>query len=171
MNLPNSITLVRILSIPLLVFLLLFKHVPGGALTADIVFIVVAVSDYVDGYLARKLNEETSLGKFLDPLADKILVLTALICLVELGSVGSVPVVIIMVRDLTVTALRLAAISSGRIIAAERLGKYKTAVLDVAVAMLMVGMPYSDMVLWVGVALAVISGTDYLIKNREVLYG
>ena len=171
MNLPNSITLLRILSIPLLVFLLLSKHVPGGMLTADAVFIIVAVSDYVDGYLARRLNEETPLGKFLDPLADKILVLTALICLVELKVIGSVPVVIIVVRDLTVTALRLAAASSGRIIAAERLGKYKAAVLDIATAMLIVGMPYADMALWVGVALALISGTDYLMKNREVLYG
>lgn len=140
-------------------------------LIADAIFIVVAVSDYFDGYLARKLDQETPLGKFLDPLADKILVLTALICLVELRYIGSVPVIIIVVRDLTVTALRLAAISLGRIIAAERLGKYKTAVLDVAIAMLIVRMPYSDMVLWVGVALAVISGIDYLVKNREVLYG
>jgi CDP-diacylglycerol---glycerol-3-phosphate 3-phosphatidyltransferase len=171
LNLPNSITLLRILFIPLLVFLLLSTSLPHNSQIAVVVFVCVAVSDWFDGYLARKLKQETTLGKFLDPLADKILVITALICLVELKAVSSIPVMIIVVRDFAVTALRLAAASTGRIIAADRLGKYKAFVLDVAAAMLIINLPYSVWVLWAGVALAVVSGIDYFARNKEVLYG
>lgn len=171
MNLPNRITLLRILFIPLLVFYLLSPHLPNSRLIAVVIFVVVACSDYVDGYLARKLKQETTLGKFLDPLADKILVLSALVCLVELGTVQAVPVIIIIIRDMMVTALRLAASSSGKIIAADKLGKYKAFVLDMAAAMLIAGIPYGSLVLWAGVFLAIVSGIDYLYKNRSLLNG
>lgn len=138
-------------------------------LIAVVIFVSVAFSDYIDGYLARKLKQETVLGKFLDPLADKILVLSALLCLVELRIISSVPVIIILIRDFAVIALRLAGVSSGKIIAADWLGKYKTVFLDLAVAMLILNLPYGSQVLWIGVVLAVISGIEYYAKNRGVL--
>lgn len=171
MNLPNRVTLLRILFIPLLVYYLLSPNLPYNKLISVLIFVSVAFSDYIDGYLARKLGQETVLGKFLDPLADKVLVLSALVCLVELGTVSSIPVIIIIVRDLAVTALRLAASSSGRIIAADKLGKYKTVLLDAAVAMLILGLPHSTEVLWLGVLFTVVSGVEYFIKNGSSLNG
>lgn len=167
MNLPNLISFIRIIFIPLLVFLLLTKHT---AIAVGI-FVIVAISDYFDGYLARKLKQETNLGKFLDPLADKVLVISALLCLVELKAVSSVPVIMIVIRDFAVTALRLTAGSFGKIIAADKLGKYKTFILDIAVAMLIVGMPYADRVFWVGVLFTLVSGILYFIKNWKYLNG
>jgi CDP-diacylglycerol--glycerol-3-phosphate 3-phosphatidyltransferase len=169
LNLPNRITFLRILFIPLLVYYLLSPPLPYNRLIAVVIFVSVAFSDAVDGYLARRLNQETTLGKFLDPLADKILVLSALLCLVEIRWISSIPVIIIIVRDLAVIGLRLTASSSGRIIAADSLGKLKAVLLDVAVAMLILGLPYGTQVLWVGVVLAVISGIEYYAKNRSVL--
>lgn len=171
MNLPNRITLIRILFIPLLVYYLLSPNLPYSKLIAVVIFVSVAISDYIDGYLARRLKQETVLGKFLDPLADKILVLSALLCLVELRAVSSIPLIIIVVRDLLVDGLRMAASSSGKIIAADRLGKYKTVLLDTAAAMLIIKLPYGDLMLWLGVILAVLSGIEYFVKNRELLNG
>ncbi len=171
MNLPNSVTFLRIIFIPLLVYVLLSPNIPNGSIIAVVIFAAVAVSDAIDGYLARRLKQETVMGKFMDPLADKILVISALLCLVEIRWVSSVPVIVIIVRDFAVTGLRLAASSSGKIIAADRLGKYKTALLDVAVAMLILNLPYGNQVLWLGVILAVVSGIEYFIKNLESLNG
>jgi len=136
-----------------------------------VIFAAVAASDAVDGYLARRLKQETVIGKFMDPLADKILVISALLCLVEIRWVSAVPVIIIIVRDLAVIGLRLAASSSGKIIAADMLGKYKTALLDVAVAMLILNLPYGNLVLWISVILTVVSGVEYFAKNKELLRG
>ena len=93
MNLPNSVTLTRIIFIPLIVYLFLSPAVPYAMTAAVVLFAIVALSDYLDGYLARKLKQETTLGKFLDPLADKVLILSALLCLIELGLISSVPVI------------------------------------------------------------------------------
>lgn len=171
MNLPNWITLFRILTVPLLVYYLLNPGLPFNKYIAVAIFVIVAVSDYIDGYLARKLKKETDLGKFLDPLADKILVISALICLVELRVVSSIPVILIVVRDLAVIGIRLTASSFGRVIAADTMGKYKTVLLDISVAMLIIGMPYGALVLWFAAILAVVSGMDYFIKNKRYLYG
>ena len=171
MTLPNWVTLLRILFIPLLVFFLLSPNVAYNREIAVVIFVTVAISDYFDGFLARRLKQETAFGKFLDPLADKILVISALLCLVELKAISSVPVIIIIVRDFMVIALRLAASSSGKIIAADRLGKYKTFILDVAAAMLISRLPYGDWMLWLGVAAAVVSGIEYFAKNWSILHG
>jgi CDP-diacylglycerol--glycerol-3-phosphate 3-phosphatidyltransferase len=171
LNLPNSVTLLRIISIPLLVYFLLSPHLPNGNIIAVVIFGAVAASDALDGWLARKLKQETAVGKFFDPLADKILVISALLCLVEIRWVSSIPVIMIIVRDFAVTGLRLAASSSGKIIAADTLGKYKTALLDLAVAMLILNLPYGNLVLWIGVILTVVSAIEYFVKNRELLGG
>ena len=171
MNLPNSVTFLRILFIPPLVYYLLSPQIPYSNIIAVVIFAAVAASDAVDGYLARRLKQETVIGKFMDPLADKILVISALLCLVEIRWVSAVPVIIIIVRDLAVIGLRLAASSSGKIIAADMLGKYKTALLDVAVAMLILNLPYGNLVLWISVILTVVSGVEYFAKNKELLRG
>ena len=171
MNLPNLVTFLRIIFIPLLVYILLSPGIPNGRIIAVLVFVIVAITDAVDGYLARRLKQETALGKLLDPLADKILVISALLCLMELRIVAALPVIIIIIRDFAVDGLRMAAGSSGKIIAADILGKYKTALLDVAVAMLILNLPYGTFVLWIGVILSVISGIEYFIKNKELLGG
>ena len=178
MNLPNSVTFLRILLIPLLVYFLLSPHIPYGNIIAVGIFVVVAASDALDGYLARKLKQETVVGKLFDPLADKILVISALLCMVEIGRVSSVPVILMIARDLAVSGLRMAAClpvgmasSSGKIIAAGKLGKYKAALLDVAVAILILNWPYGNLILWLGVILAIVSGIDYFIKNKEILNG
>jgi len=171
LNLPNSVTFLRILFIPLLVYYLLSPQIPYSNIIAVVIFAAVAASDALDGYLARRLKQETVIGKFMDPLADKILVISALLCLVEIRWVSSVPVIIIIVRDFAVIGLRLAASSSGKIIAADMLGKYKTAFLDVAVAMLILNLPYGNLVLWIGVILTVVSGIEYFFKNKELLRG
>jgi CDP-diacylglycerol--glycerol-3-phosphate 3-phosphatidyltransferase len=171
LNLPNSVTFLRIIFIPLLVYYLLSPQIPYSNIIAVVIFAAVAASDAVDGYLARRFKQETVIGKFMDPLADKILVISALLCLVEIRWVSSVPVIIIIVRDLAVIGLRLTASSSGKIIAADMLGKYKTALLDVAVAMLILNLPYGNLVLWISVILTVVSGIEYFMKNREMLGG
>ena len=171
MNLPNRITLIRILFIPLLVYYLLSPNLPYNKLISVVIFVSVALSDAVDGYVARKLKQVTTLGMFLDPVADKILVISALLCLVELRAISAVPVIIVIFRDLAIMGLRLAASTSGRIIAADSLGKTKAAVLDLAAAMLILGLPYGNEALWIGVALSVISGIEYFYKNRRVLNG
>jgi len=171
LNLPNRITLIRILFIPLLVYYLLSPNLPYNKLISVVIFVSVALSDAVDGYVARKLKQVTTLGMFLDPVADKILVISALLCLVELRAISAVPVIIVIFRDLAIMGLRLAASTSGRIIAADSLGKTKAAVLDLAAAMLILGLPYGNEVLWIGVALSVISGIEYFYKNRRVLNG
>ena len=171
MNLPNSVTFLRILLIPLLVYILLSPHIPYGNIIAVVIFGIVAASDALDGYLARKLKQETIVGKLFDPLADKILVISALLCMVEIGRVPSVPVILIIARDLAVSGLRMAASSSGKIIAADKLGKYKAALLDVAVGILILNWPYGNLVLWLGVILAVVSGIDYFVRNKEILNG
>jgi len=171
LNLPNSVTFLRVLFIPLLVYFLLTPQIPHGNIIAVVIFAAVAASDALDGYLARRLKQETVIGKFMDPLADKILVISALLCLVEIRWVSSVPVIIIIVRDMAVIGLRLVASSSGKIIAADKLGKYKAALLDVAVAMLILNLPYGNLVLWLGVVLAAVSGIEYFIKNGDMLRG
>jgi CDP-diacylglycerol---glycerol-3-phosphate 3-phosphatidyltransferase len=171
LNLPNRISLLRILLIPLLVLVLLKTDLAQTKLISVSIFVIVALTDALDGYLARRFKQVTILGKFLDPLADKILVICALLCLVELDIINTIPVMILIVRDFSVSGLRMAASSHGRIIAADTLGKYKAAVLDAAVAMLIVGIPYGDIVLWLGVTLAVVSGTVMIYKNKEALNG
>jgi CDP-diacylglycerol---glycerol-3-phosphate 3-phosphatidyltransferase len=171
LNLPNGISFLRILLVPLLVLYLLSTNIPNNLTISAVIFSLVAISDYFDGYLARKLKQETTLGKFLDPLADKILVITALLCLVELDVINTIPIMILIVRDFSVSALRLVAASDGKIIAADMLGKYKAAILDIGVVFLILGIPGSVQFLWVGVLLSVVSGVSIFYKNWSVFNG
>ena len=186
MNLPNKITVSRILLIPLFLLLMLADlnwgslvindvSLPYAHLVGALVFIIASVTDWVDGYYARKLNLVTNLGKFLDPLADKLLVSAALIALVELGLAPAWIVIIIISREFAVTGLRLVLAGEGEVVAANMLGKIKTWAQIIAVSALLlhnvpfglIGIPFDMIALWIAMIFTVISGWDYFYKNRQ----
>ena len=134
-NLPNVLTLVRILLIPVFVMLLM-NPTPDRALSAAIVFVVAAVTDLLDGYVARKTGQITKLGRLLDPIADKLLVLSALILLVQVDRVSALVAILIIAREVAVTGLRAIAASEGLIMSAEVTGKYKMALQVIAIVLL-----------------------------------
>ncbi len=173
MNIANQLTLLRIVLVPVFMYFLL----AGNMTLAAAVFIVASITDFLDGYLARKLNLITNLGKFMDPLADKILVMAAFICLVEIGTVSSWAVVIILGREFIVSIFRAVAAAEGIVIAASWWGKLKTNSQMLAIILLLFNdTPFEVMngqlaqiILWIAVALTVVSGVDYIIKNKQVL--
>ncbi|MBG9542055.1 CDP-diacylglycerol--glycerol-3-phosphate 3-phosphatidyltransferase [Cytobacillus firmus] len=186
MNLPNKITVSRILLIPifLLVMLvplswgnveLLGAEMPVTHLIGALIFIIASVTDWVDGYFARKYNLVTNLGKFLDPLADKLLVSAALIVLVDLGLAPSWIVIIIISREFAVTGLRLVLAGEGEVVAANQLGKIKTWAQIVAISALllhniifeMVSIRFDLIALWVAMFFTIWSGWDYFAKNKQ----
>ena len=182
MNTPNKLTLLRIVLVPFFILFLLADAIPLHSLWALIVFAVASFTDLLDGKIARKQNLVTNFGKFLDPLADKVLVISGLICFVQMGLSDAVVFVIIVAREFLVTSLRLVAVDNGNVIAASGLGKIKTAFTMTAMvgvmlllilkdfAVLPAEFPLflvSEVLLWVAVVLTIISGVDYLVKNRS----
>ncbi|WP_430882732.1 CDP-diacylglycerol--glycerol-3-phosphate 3-phosphatidyltransferase [Fusibacter sp. JL216-2] len=173
MNIANQLTILRILLVPVFMYFLL----AGNMNLAAAIFIIASLTDFLDGYLARKMNLITNLGKFMDPLADKVLVMAAFICLVEIGSVSSWAVVIILGREFIVSIFRAVAAAEGIVIAASWWGKLKTNSQMLAIVLLLFNnTPFEVMngqlaqiILWIAVALTVISGVDYIIKNKQVL--
>jgi CDP-diacylglycerol---glycerol-3-phosphate 3-phosphatidyltransferase len=162
LTVANYVTLSRIVLIPL-VIVSLFTGYNGIAL---IFFLILSFSDAVDGYIARRFNQVSDLGKFLDPLADKILVITVLIALVGLGRADSVPVMIIACREFIVSGIRIYAAKSNFIIAASPTAKLKTVSQIIAVAMLIIGLPFSGWMLWGAVVLSIISGGGYFWQSN-----
>ncbi|MGZ8393539.1 MAG: CDP-diacylglycerol--glycerol-3-phosphate 3-phosphatidyltransferase [Nitrospira sp.] len=134
-NLPNVLTLVRILLIPVFIMLLI-DPTPDRALAAAVVFIVAAVTDLLDGYVARKTGQITKLGRLLDPIADKLLVLSALILLVQVDRVSALIAILIIAREVAVTGIRAIAATEGLIMSAEVTGKYKMALQVIAIVLL-----------------------------------
>lgn len=185
MNLPNKLTVLRVILIPFFLIFLLVSKIPGNYFLALVVFILASVTDALDGKIARKNNLVTNFGKFLDPLADKALVMAAIVGFIELGWIGSVPVIIILGREFMVTSLRLVANNSdGKVIAAGYLGKLKTAFTMVAIIaiLLMQGIENntnyalsynielaSNILIWIATALTVISGCEYLWNYRDCI--
>ncbi|MBQ6808691.1 MAG: CDP-diacylglycerol--glycerol-3-phosphate 3-phosphatidyltransferase [Firmicutes bacterium] len=179
MNLPNKITVARICLVPVCAALALI-HFPGSDLLATIVFLLAAFSDFLDGYLARSRNLVTNFGKFLDPLADKMLVCTAMAALVAEGRLSPVVMMIIICRDLMVDGLRSMAAGKGVVIAASYWGKAKTFSQIFMVAFLLMSSYFPESGLYqalclilvlVATALTVISGVIYLYNGREFLRG
>jgi nicotinamide-nucleotide amidase len=173
-NIPNALTASRLAAIPLLMALLLMRF-PGHDQVAAALFIVFSLTDTLDGQIARRRGTVSDLGKFLDPLADKLFVLSVLIVLVQEGLVAAWVVVVIFSRELLITLLRSIAASKGRVIAAAPLGKTKTVMQMSAVTLLILQRPYpvvvpiTAVVVAVAVIFTIVSGIDYLVRFRDVL--
>lgn len=176
MNLANKLTLSRIVMIPIFVYFLL-KGDPANLSIAGGIFILASITDFLDGYIARSRNLITKFGKFMDPLADKLLVMSAFICMVELKMVPSWIVIVILSREFIVSIFRAIAASDGIVIAASKIGKYKTTTQMIAIILLCFGnypfeiwhVPMDKIFLYVCTALTILSGIDYVVKNKQVL--
>ncbi len=176
LNLPNLLSLSRVFLAPLVMVILTlrtqfgnFFGVPLGDLLAGLVFIGASLTDAADGYIARKRGIVTNLGKFIDPLADKILVTAALVSLVELQRLPAWIVMVIVAREFIVTGLRMVAAAEGVVIAASKGGKAKTVSQIVAICMMIFNLPGGLLAMWVAMILTVWSGMDYLVKGKDLL--
>ncbi|MDM5198936.1 CDP-diacylglycerol--glycerol-3-phosphate 3-phosphatidyltransferase [Fictibacillus enclensis] len=188
MNLPNKITISRIFLIPVFMIVLLTGFewgtvtwmgvdLPVTHLVAALIFIVASCTDWVDGYYARKLGLVTNFGKFLDPLADKLLVTAAFVALVQLGYAPAWMVIIILSREFAVTGIRLVAAAEGAVIAASQMGKLKTWIQIIAISALLlhnipfawIGIPFAQISMWAATLITLYSGWEYFIQNKEVM--
>lgn len=187
MNLPNKLTVMRVVMVPFFVAFMLIGAIPYNYLWALLVFAAASITDMLDGKIAQKYNLITNFGKFLDPLADKILVASALICFVQLGWCSAWVTALILAREFVVSGVRLVAASSDKkvVIAAGMLGKMKTAMTMVAICVIIFmwilvqfgaitpeGFPIqliSDILMYIAAALTVASGVQYLYDYREFI--
>ena len=168
MNLPNKITLFRVVMIPVFLVFMLVPGITYQNYIATALFVIASISDAVDGHLARKNNLVTNFGKFMDPLADKLLVCSALICFVELGYMQAWMVIVIIARDFVINGFRTVAADNGVVIAASIWGKLKTIVQMIACVMLIAQLPFfwmdvlEEIFVWLALALTLISLFEYL---------
>ena len=173
MNLPNKLTILRIVIVPFFVIALTIEAIPFGKWIALGLFIVASLTDFLDGYIARKHNLITDFGKFADPLADKLLVCSALICLLGLQKINVYVVLIIISRDFIISGFRLIAASKGVVIAADWFGKVKTALQMVMIPFIIADIKIFTIVTIVldiaVVILTLVSLVDCIVKNRKVL--
>ncbi len=178
MTTANKITILRILLVPIFMALLLIDDL-RCQIAALVVFVIASATDGIDGYIARHYNQVTTFGKFMDPLADKMLTTAAFLVLLEKGAVSSVPVMIVMAREFAVAGIRMIAGSDGKVIAASMLGKIKTVMQMVAIVAAIVllnpafpevtAQLITDILIWISTAITIISGIDYIWKNKEML--
>ena len=177
MNTANKITILRILMIPVFMIVLMIDFAYNDIIAA-LIFAIAAATDGVDGYVARKYNQITDFGKFIDPLADKLLVATALICLVDLGRIASYMAVIIIAREFIVTSLRIVAISKGVVIAAEMTGKIKTVIQIIATVISILfygenfaigGFDAGYIAMFIATVFTIYSGVVYLKNNWNLI--
>lgn len=195
MNLPNKLTMLRIILVPFFVAALLMSFIPHHYLIALIIFAVASITDMLDGRIARKYNMVTDFGKFADPLADKILVISAFACFIDLNIVNSVFIILVLFREFTVTSIRLVAAESGKVVAANIWGKAKTVSQMVAIIVILADQYVFELfsmglfsasaqsiagaegiifvvnqsLLWVSAALTVISGVIYIKDNFKFI--
>ncbi|MDU7884972.1 MAG: CDP-diacylglycerol--glycerol-3-phosphate 3-phosphatidyltransferase [Clostridium perfringens] len=192
MNLANKLTLIRIILVPIFLVFIAYQGLPYGSVIATLIFIIASVTDQLDGYIARSRNQVTNFGKFMDPLADKLLVTAALISLVELQLVPAWAAIVIIAREFAVSGLRTIAASEGLVIAASWWGKIKTVIQIIAIVLLLLqvniinspgikelvaGSDFlrnffiyvPDIFLYLAVAITIISGVDYFRKNKNVI--
>lgn len=193
MNLPNKLSILRILLIPVFTVFFFLPQIPYNYVISAAIFVIAAATDFLDGYIARKYNLVTNLGKFIDPIADKALVATSLIILIthpiitsgyavgfNCTVIFSVGVAIILVRELMISGFRMVAAKQQIVLAADKIGKAKTFVTDFAIAFLLVALDLcctaqkivliAGYVLFaIGVILTVVSGVNYIVKNKQVL--
>ena len=192
MNLANKLTMLRVILVPIFLIFLIGKGIPYGSIIATLIFIIASLTDQLDGYIARSRNQITNFGKFMDPLADKLLVTAALISLVELHLIPSWAAVIIIAREFAVSGLRTVAASEGTVIAASWWGKIKTVTQIIAILLLLLQVniesikalnssfeasaflnnffAYAQKIaLFIAIAMTIISGIDYFIKNKGAI--
>ncbi|MDE7045433.1 MAG: CDP-diacylglycerol--glycerol-3-phosphate 3-phosphatidyltransferase [Acetatifactor sp.] len=173
MNLPNKLTMFRVILIPFFIVFLLIPITPYDKWIALGIFIIASLTDLLDGKIARRYNLVTNFGKFMDPLADKLLVCSALICLIELDKIPSWMVIVIIAREFIISGFRLVASDNGVVIAASYFGKFKTTFQMAAVCLMIADIPslhiVTQIVLWIAVILTVVSLIDYLVKNKNVM--
>ena len=175
MNTPNKLTVARMIMVPFLVVFMLTEW--GGEANRYIsvgIFIAASVTDWFDGYLARKNNLVTNFGKFMDPLADKLLVCSALICLIELDKLPAWIVIIIIAREFIISGFRLIAAENGVVIAANYWGKFKTVSQMLMIILLILNFGgifdvIETILIWLSLALTVVSLLTYIMQNRKVL--
>ncbi|MBQ9632792.1 MAG: CDP-diacylglycerol--glycerol-3-phosphate 3-phosphatidyltransferase [Lachnospiraceae bacterium] len=176
MNLPNKLTVFRVILIPFFVaVLLIFPGEAWARLAADGIFILASLTDMLDGKIARKYNLVTNFGKFMDPLADKLLVCSAMICLVELNAIPSWVVIVIISREFIISGFRLIASDNGIVIAASYWGKFKT-VFQMLMVIVLIATPLhpglavlGKALMWIALILTIVSLIDYVWKNKDVL--
>lgn len=185
MNTPNKLTLLRVILVPVFMVFMMYDWFAYSRLVAALVFVLAFLTDWLDGYLARKNNQVTNFGKIMDPLADKLLTTAALVCLNATGDVSPWVTIIILAREFIVSGVRIAAAAEGNVIAASIWGKIKTMWQSIALTVaivcaekaLFVSMPavgfvtgiIVDVFVWLAAALTIISGVDYLVKNAKYL--
>ena len=174
MNLPNKLTTFRVILIPCFVFFMLAPNMTGiNHYIAAAIFIVASLTDLLDGKIARKYNLVTNFGKFMDPLADKLLVCSAMICLIQTGQLAAWIVVIIIAREFIISGFRLIASDNGVVIAASYWGKFKTTFQMVMICLMIANFPQlqilTDIIMWIALILTVVSLIDYLVKNKDVM--
>ena len=175
MNLPNKITIFRMCMIPVFLVFYLIDTIPANNVIAVTIFIIACLSDALDGHIARKYNLVTNFGKFMDPLADKLLVCTALICFLAQDTIPLLVVIVIIAREFIISGFRQVASDAGLVLAASYWGKFKTAAQMVMCVLLILHLDYAwfstleIIFIWLSFALTVISMMDYLLKNKSVL--
>lgn len=174
MNLPNKLTIFRVILIPFFVFFLLTDYAGTASKWIALgIFIIASLTDLLDGRIARKYDLVTNFGKFMDPLADKLLVCAALICLVDMGRLASWMVIIIISREFIISGFRLIASDNGVVIAASYWGKFKTTFQMVMICLMIADIQaiaiVTTVVMWAALILTVVSLLDYLVKNKDVM--
>lgn len=176
MNLPNKLTILRVIMIPFyVIFQMGYLGGEAAKYAALALFIIASLTDFLDGRIARKYNLVTNFGKFMDPLADKLLVSAALICFIELGSLPAWYVLIIISREFIISGFRLVASDKGVVIAASYWGKFKTTSQMIMVILLILNIDHSvfrlltQIFVWIAMILTLVSLIDYLMKNKDVL--
>ncbi len=173
MNLPNKLTMFRVILIPFFVVFLLVDITPVDKWIALAVFIIASLTDMLDGKIARKYNLVTNFGKFMDPLADKLLVCSALVCLVAVDRIPAWMVIVIIAREFIISGFRLVASDNGVVIAAGYWGKFKTTFQIIMICLMIADLAalqlLTAIVTWVAVILTIVSLVDYLVKNKEVM--
>lgn len=176
MNTPNKLTVLRMILVPVFMVLMMFEGF-AFEMAGLVVFIVASVTDWLDGYLARRDNLVTTFGKFMDPLADKMLTTAALLVLMERGYISSWVLLIVLGREFLVAGIRLAAVGEGKVIAASWWGKVKTVAQMIAIiaSIILMNIPNFDatviinILIWISTILTLIAGVEYVVKNKDFI--
>lgn len=177
MNLANKLTMLRVFMIPVFLLVLFLAPEPVNRYVAVAIFIVASLTDMLDGKIARKYNLVSNFGKFMDPLADKLLVMSALVSMVALKDLAAWVVIVILAREFTITGFRTLAMEANIVMAASWWGKVKTTTQMIMIPIVLLKLPFSFMpvvetaLVWLAVFFTIFSGADYIIKNKQVLLG